>query len=567
MDNTNEGKTIRIRIMCLFLGFVLAVNLFGYEIQVDGFSVDERDLSARTEPRYDLNDRMCALIKVVLPQGAKFEGSVAYSKYDVNEYWVYVAPGTKFLNIKYPGFETISLSFPDFGENEGLQAGITYRLRLSGYKENGASVSQDTGANWLILDITPKTGITVKIDGQVETVENGQTMSYLKYGNHTYSVEAAGYESKSGTVNVVKGEKMKVPVRLSSIMGSLSITTETPGASIMVNGQQKGTGSWSGTLKPGLYQIEVSKSGYKTYTQSVEIAKNENKNITIPALNPVFASLNIAYRPIGAEVLLDGKPVGETPLLLNEVTTGNHTVTIQKNGYQKVTKNITLKENQAEELSGQLTQETAATPAVPAKQPATPSSGSTSTSNNPQEIVIKGKIFGTDKDEELIGAIISLVRGSRGTITDIDGNFTISVPATTKQIKVSYVGFKDKIINLNGDARDPLIVQMNPGKGEEIVNLSSGIKYPGMEGNIFRGTVTADGEAVIGATIINKTTGKGTLSDIDGNFILEDTQLGDTIEIIYIGYNTQKLTFRNRVPERLVVKMKGKGNKTDKLTF
>ena len=205
----------KLRILTLLFGILTYVGLYGYKLQVDGFDMDARDLSARTEPRYDLNERMCALIKIELPEGAKFEGNVVDYKHDVNEYWVYVSPGTKFLKIKYPGFETLSLSFPELGVTEGLDSGVTYLLSLSGYRDNRVSVPQDPGANWLILDITPKTGVTVKIDGQVEKVENGQTLSYLKYGNHTYSVEAAGYESKTGTVNVGRGDKITVPVHLS----------------------------------------------------------------------------------------------------------------------------------------------------------------------------------------------------------------------------------------------------------------------------------------------------------------------------------------------------------------
>ena len=359
METKKKGWGYLGRLVLLLVGVVMAVNLYGYKLQVDGFDVDARDLSARTEPRYDLNERKCALIKIELPEGAKFEGNIVDFKHDVNEYWVYVSPGTKFLNIKYPGFETLSLSFPELGVADGLDSGVTYRLSLSGYRDNRVSVPQDPGANWLILDITPKTGVIVKIDGQVEKVENGQTMTYLKYGSHDYSVEASGYDPQSGTVNVVRGDKITVPVHLSSIMGSLSITTGTSGASIIVNGEKKGTDSWKGELKPGLYRIEVTKGGYETYSQNVEIAKNESKDIQIPSLNPVYATLNIAYRPIGSEVLLDGKPVGTTPLVLNDVTAADHTVIIRKAGYEPVTKDISLKANQTEELTGQLTEEIA----------------------------------------------------------------------------------------------------------------------------------------------------------------------------------------------------------------
>ncbi len=57
----------------------------------------------------------------------------------------------------------------------------------------------------------------------------------------------------------------------------------------------------------------------------------------------------------------------------------------------------------------------------------------------------------------------------------------------------------------------------------------------------IRGTVIdASGEAVIGASIIEKGTTNGTITDIDGNFVLSTSQ-GATLEISYIGYVTQTL--------------------------
>lgn len=59
------------------------------------------------------------------------------------------------------------------------------------------------------------------------------------------------------------------------------------------------------------------------------------------------------------------------------------------------------------------------------------------------------KIIGTVKDasdEPIIGANVIVVGDSQGTITDLDGKFTLRVPKAGTKIKVSYIGYKDKII-------------------------------------------------------------------------------------------------------------------------
>ena len=60
-----------------------------------------------------------------------------------------------------------------------------------------------------------------------------------------------------------------------------------------------------------------------------------------------------------------------------------------------------------------------------------------------QNFTVKGTVTSADDGLTVIGAAVT-VKGntSIGTVTDFDGNFSLSVPAGTKEIQVSYVGFK-----------------------------------------------------------------------------------------------------------------------------
>lgn len=61
---------------------------------------------------------------------------------------------------------------------------------------------------------------------------------------------------------------------------------------------------------------------------------------------------------------------------------------------------------------------------------------------------IKGLV--TDANgEPLIGCNVVVVGSNTGVITDIDGRFTLNIPADAKQIKVSYIGYVDQLINLH----------------------------------------------------------------------------------------------------------------------
>lgn len=61
-------------------------------------------------------------------------------------------------------------------------------------------------------------------------------------------------------------------------------------------------------------------------------------------------------------------------------------------------------------------------------------------------ITVHGTVVSATDSEPLIGAsVISNVKGSTGAATDLDGNFTISVPEGS-ELTISYVGFKSQTV-------------------------------------------------------------------------------------------------------------------------
>ena len=66
------------------------------------------------------------------------------------------------------------------------------------------------------------------------------------------------------------------------------------------------------------------------------------------------------------------------------------------------------------------------------------------------QTVIKGTV--TDNTgEPVIGAsVLEQGTSSNGGVTDIDGNFTITLKGNSKKLKVSYVGMKPQVVNVSG---------------------------------------------------------------------------------------------------------------------
>ena len=304
--------------------------------------------------RTDANNDICALVRVLLPVGGvKFSGNtVGDVSFDGSEYSVYLTSGTKFLQISCPGHYPLRIDFRDYGIN-ALEGKRIYELKLKA-QSFGQPQAADPGANYLILNVQPAQGVSVKVDGTSQIVDGGTVSVYLKYGRHTYHVESDGYAPEEGTVEIGPTGKTVKEVRLQSVMATLTVSPETPGCAVYVNDRFKGTGTWCGQLPAGLYRVEARKDGHRPQTVTVELSQRDSRTVTIPALSPVYGIINVNYRPVGASVAIDGREAGTTPDIFRNVTVGHHTVTVSKPGYQSRQEQVTVGENQTATVSGEL---------------------------------------------------------------------------------------------------------------------------------------------------------------------------------------------------------------------
>lgn len=74
-------------------------------------------------------------------------------------------------------------------------------------------------------------------------------------------------------------------------------------------------------------------------------------------------------------------------------------------------------------------------------------------------VKITGQVIDEQK-EPMIGVTVKPVASKNGTITDLDGNFSLSVPKGTKQLQISFVGYKTSIVSI--PASNNVNVQMTP---------------------------------------------------------------------------------------------------------
>lgn len=126
--------------------------------------------------------------------------------------------------------------------------------------------------------------------------------------------------------------------------------------------------------------------------------------------------------------------------------------------------------------------------------------------NNQGKHTVTGRITDTN-GEPLIGASVSVVGTDAVTITDIDGNYSISAPAGNVKFKVFYVGFEPKTVLLRGRNKlDVVLMSDTQLLGDVVVlgygtqkkeSLTSAISTVGAE-DISRSSATNTSGALVG---------------------------------------------------------------------
>ncbi len=371
------------RLLSTLLLLLCLISAGAQELKIKSFSLDANDITASSQQRLDGNGEPCALVKVQLAvQGATFSGNtVGNVGYDNGEYLVYMTEGSKNLQVKHFSYLPVDINFAEYGINR-LKGKMTYVLTL--LLPTNASGPADLGGNYLVMSVKPANA-TVTIDGnELEAQSTGEYMKTFGYGSHSYTVSSAGYMKKSGTFNIERSKKTELSVSLESAFATLTVNCPTAGVSIYVDNKSVGASPWTGSLQSGMYTIEAKKEGYRSVQKSVTLAEQQKLTVSLDALTPLLGNLDIAYRPIGSDIYLDGKKIGTTPSMYNDILVGNHTIEIKKSGYTSETKTVTISEGQTASLQGSLKEIASAT---------TANQNSSSLSGNGETFTVNGVSF------------------------------------------------------------------------------------------------------------------------------------------------------------------------------
>lgn len=172
----------------------------------------------------------------------------------------------------------------------------------------------------------------------------------LGSGKHELVVGHPKYKTYIRNVIIVDGQTNTMEVDLEANYSNITLKVDD-NAEIWVDDELKKVGSWNGDLVAGEYIFESRKKNHRTQQKRMTITdKMSGQIISLPSPTPINGRLNITSKPSGAKVVIDGKEMGETPLLISAILIGEHTLRLEKKGCAPMQKTFTIEENKLTEL-------------------------------------------------------------------------------------------------------------------------------------------------------------------------------------------------------------------------
>ena len=179
------------------------------------------------------------------------------------------------------------------------------------------------------------------------------TTDKLPSGRYGVKIVKELYHEHKDSILIEDGKYLNYTPILAPNFADVEIEAEE-GSAIYVNGVYKGSSSWEGRLISGSYTFEARKDRHKSTSIKQDIAPSPScQRYKLPAPTPIIGTLNVESTPSAADVYVDDKLVGTTPLK-HDLIIGNHSVAIRKIGYDDEIRKVAIEEDKTTSLNLQL---------------------------------------------------------------------------------------------------------------------------------------------------------------------------------------------------------------------
>jgi formylglycine-generating enzyme required for sulfatase activity len=227
-------------------------------------------------------------------------------------------------------------------------------LEVRGAAERQSLVAKLT-PNWAPVTLaTQPAGATVLVDGLSAGVTPLEMQ--LTAGERELEVRLSGYNAWSDKVLVSAGIPVALPdVRLTQADGRVEVVSAPAEANVSIDGEFRGRTPLNVRLTPGRsHQLTLTKPGYEASKRDLSVAADSGRKLTIE-LTAQYGEIEVASKPVGAQVWVDGERRAATPATLT-LTGVNHDIEIRQAGFASALQKVTPRPGFPQKLEFELTE-------------------------------------------------------------------------------------------------------------------------------------------------------------------------------------------------------------------
>jgi formylglycine-generating enzyme required for sulfatase activity len=165
----------------------------------------------------------------------------------------------------------------------------------------------------------------------------------LQPGEHSVSVDAERFLPFGDVINIPGlGQHEQLHVQLVRRWSNVDVTSEPPGAAIYSGEERLGETPATIELLEGTHQISVVREGFKAWDGTVLAKPNTDQVLPLIQLEPANAKLLVNTIPRSANVTVDGRYRGQSPITLALSPGVDYSIGLSKAGYGATSRKVRL---------------------------------------------------------------------------------------------------------------------------------------------------------------------------------------------------------------------------------
>ncbi|HEY1813455.1 MAG TPA: PEGA domain-containing protein [Kofleriaceae bacterium] len=206
----------------------------------------------------------------------------------------------------------------------------------------------DVKVRGLVVIITEPQNATIYLDDKKKGPFATTPWSGSLEGEHKLIIEKRGYKVVESTISAdpTKLVQFVSTMAQEDYLAWIEVASNVPKSDVFIDDKSIGAVGqtpWSQQIKPGKHTFWISKEGYNEYTESIDIAPGETKEIKGTLRGTPVGKLLVSGMGIEESTIsIDGKILCERGPCLRSVSSGDHELSVTRPEFKPYRRRITI---------------------------------------------------------------------------------------------------------------------------------------------------------------------------------------------------------------------------------